>query len=141
MASVAWKEGIETTLSSGFELLAIPYISSWLIWCDRNFDNLALDIEQELTKLITNLKYIDIQQHLLILEAPRVTIKNQKVKTGKVPADGVTECHRSSLHNLLARITANSSLLISELHSTAATAAAAAAAAESPLKKFTYGTQ
>lgn len=110
---MAWKEGIETTLSSGFELLAIPYISSWLIWCDRNFDNLALDIEQgliywreilqtvwltlkELTKLITNLKYIDIQQHLLTLEAPRVTIKNQKVKTGKVPADGVTECHRSS---------------------------------------------
>jgi hypothetical protein len=68
-----------TTLTTETELLAITHLISWILWWGQFFDNINLNIDQNLTvlynnlqtigllikdfpKLVTKLKYINIQQ-------------------------------------------------------------------------------
>lgn len=76
----AKKQRTVTTSSTESELLALSHLCSWLIWWQRYFTNITLDIEQDLTawcdnmqtvrlmmkdspKLVTKLKHVDVHQH------------------------------------------------------------------------------
>ncbi|KAF5197653.1 Transposon ty1-dr1 gag-pol polyprotein, partial [Thalictrum thalictroides] len=104
----AKKQKTVTTSSTESELLALSHLCAWLIWWERFFTNLDLDIEQNLTawcdnmqtvrlmlketpKLVTKLKHIDIHQHWLRQECQKGNIKLEWIETNQMPADGLTK--------------------------------------------------
>jgi hypothetical protein len=81
-----------TTSTTKAEMLSLSHTCAWLLWWGRFFNNLDLNIDQQLTvfydnlqtvglmvkdtpKLVTKLKHIDIHQHWLRQEVANGSIK------------------------------------------------------------------
>ena len=64
-----------TTSTTEAELLAIAHLMSWILWWGRFFDNVDLDIDQNLTALCDNLQTIG----LLIKDSPKLVTKLKHV--------------------------------------------------------------
>ncbi|KAI0998788.1 hypothetical protein K3495_g9407 [Podosphaera aphanis] len=104
----AKKQKTVTTSSTESRLLALSHLCAWLMWWERFFANLDLELEQDLTawcdnmqtvrlmlketpKLVTKLKHIDIHQHWLRQQCQKGTIKLEWIETDRMPADGLTK--------------------------------------------------
>jgi hypothetical protein len=64
-------QSIVITLTIEAELLAIAHLILWILWWGRFFDNVDLDIDQNLTVLCDNLQTIG----LLIKDSPKLVTK------------------------------------------------------------------
>jgi hypothetical protein len=109
--TIDWKSSRQLTVTKSTthaELLALSHTSEWLVWWKRFFQNLGLDIDEELTalcdnlqtirllttdapKLVTKLKHVDIHQHWLRQEVQAGRIKLEWASTTNMPADGLTK--------------------------------------------------
>ena len=109
------KQATVTTLTTKAELLALSHVLAWLLWWGRFFDELDLDINQDLTvnydniqtvglmikdlpKLVTKLKHIDIHQHWLRQEVANGNINIEWVSTNNMVANGLTKALPSQKH-------------------------------------------
>ena len=64
-----------TTSTTEAELLAVAHLMSWILWWGRFFDNVDLDIDQNLTASCDNLQTIG----LLIKDSPKLVTKLKHV--------------------------------------------------------------
>jgi hypothetical protein len=97
-----------TTSTTEAELLAVAHLMSWILWWGRFFENVDLDIDQNLTascdnlqtigllikdspKLVTKLKHVDIQQSWMRQEVAQGNIHVEWKPTSEMIADGLTK--------------------------------------------------
>jgi hypothetical protein len=102
------KQTTVTTSTTEAEMLSLSHTCAWLLWWGRFFNNLDLNIDQQLTvfcdnlqtvglmvkdtpKLVTKLKHIDIHQHWLRQEVANGSIKIEWIPTNEMIADGMTK--------------------------------------------------
>jgi hypothetical protein len=97
------------------ETRALSNVCSWLIWWQRFFDYIKLDLQEELVvlcdnlqtvriamkespKLITKLRHIDIHQSWIREQTAKGTFKVEWIETSKMPADGMTKVLSGQKH-------------------------------------------
>ena len=69
------KQSSVSTLTTKAELLAISDLVKWLIWFQRFFDNIKLELDQDLVAYYDNLQTV----RLLIKESPKLVTKLKHV--------------------------------------------------------------
>jgi hypothetical protein len=102
------KQKTVTTSTTEAELLALSHLCKDLLWWQRLFKGLELDLKEDYTafcdnlqtvrlmlqdspKLVTKLKHVDIHQHWLRQEVNNKTINIDWISTSIMPADGLTK--------------------------------------------------
>ena len=110
------KQSSVATSTTEAELLAVSTLSSWLLWYQRFFDNIKLNLDQELVaycdnlqtvrllmkespKLVTKLKHVDIHQHWLREQTANQKIRIEWVSTSEQAADGLTKALSVQKHS------------------------------------------
>jgi len=108
---IDWKATLQrlvTRSTTEAELLSLSMAAVEIIWWQRFFEAIGLNLEREFTllcnnmqtvrllrqdtlKLDTKLRHIDVHQHWLRQEVQDKKIDVQWVPTGKMPADGLTK--------------------------------------------------
>ena len=108
---IDWKSSKQktvTTSTTEAELLSLSHASSWLVWWQRFFASITLDLDQDYTiecdnlqtvrlmlkeapKLETKLKHVDIHRHWLKQEVENGHINIKWVPTSEMAADGFTK--------------------------------------------------
>ena len=116
--TVDWQVQKQTsvaTSSTEAELNALGTVVMWLLWYQRFFDNINLQLNQTLTtycdnlqtvrlmtkespKLVTKLKHIDIKQHWLREKVEDGTVNIEWISTANQAADGLTKALTRQKH-------------------------------------------
>ena len=102
------KQKTVTTSTTEAKLLALSHTAKELLWWERFYQGVQLDLDQdyqihcnnlqtvglmlkETPKLVTKLKHIDIHGHWLRQEVSHENIQIQWISTTEMPADGLTK--------------------------------------------------
>ena len=111
------KQPAVSTSTTEAELRAAATLFMWLLWYQRFFDNIRLELDQDLTaycdnlqtvriltkespKLVTKLKHIDISQHWLREKVQDGTIHIEWISTSNQAADGLTKALTVQKHTI-----------------------------------------
>jgi hypothetical protein len=102
------KQKTVTTSTTEAELMALSHAAKELLWWERFFQGIQLDLDQdysincdnlqtvglilkETPRLVTKLKHVDIHHHWLRQEVAHQKLQIQWISTKEMPADGLTK--------------------------------------------------
>ena len=114
------KQKTVTTSTTEAELMALSHAAKELLWWQRFFTGIQLDLDQEYQincdnlqtvglilketpRLVTKLKHVDIHQHWLRQEVAHQKLQIHWISTTEMPADGLTKALPRQKHEAFVR--------------------------------------